>query len=294
MMESNSLGYLCCPYDRKTLVQLKLQTALETELQCYACGRSFPIKAGIARFLTEEENQLCALQKSEMEVRDRQYRAPFSSRLSTWDAPELDAVRAALGDSRGLSVLDAGCGVGRSSRAIQNAEHVSAIDFSWEGLIHFQRPPRVSVGLVQGDITRMPIRDHVFDVALSCQVLSHLPTPDLRTQFLSELVRVLKPGGRLILTAMHYSFRYRRRQIPQEAVEDGSYYYRFEADELRRLLSESFTILSLHGFWIYLPKTYWLFTALRGWRVYWDRIWRSLPLSLTYGKFFLAVCSPKP
>ena len=139
----------------------------------------------------------------------------------------------------------------------------------------------------------MPVQDRVFDIALCCQVLSHLPTVDLRSDLLRELARVLKPDGRLILTTMHYSFRYRRRLIPQEAEDNGSFYHRFEVSELRELLSERFTIRSLRGYWIYLPKTYWLFMALGSWRGYWDRIWRNLPLSLTYGKYLLAVCSPK-
>jgi len=79
---------------------------------------------------------------------------------------------------------------------------------------------------------------------------------------------------------MHYSFRYRRRQTPQEAEEAGSFYHRFEVSELCDLLAERLTIRSLHGYWIYLPKTYWLFIWLGRWRPYWDRIWRNLsPLS---------------
>jgi SAM-dependent methyltransferase len=297
MTESDLLSLLCCPQDHSVL-RLQVKESAETEvpggeLQCSACGNTFPIDSGIPRFLTAQQNQLSALQKTEMEARDNDYRASLNSQVDAWHAPEFDAIRAALGDSTGLSLLDAGCGVGKFNRAIRNAEHVLAIDFSWEALIRFQRPACASLGLVQSDITRMPIRDRVFDVALSCQVLSHLPTPDLRSQFLSELARVLKPGGRLILTAMHYSFRYRRRQIPQEAMKDGSFYHRFEVEEFRELLSERFRILSLHGYWIYLPKTYWLFRALGKKNAYWDRIWRSLPLSLTYGKYLLAVCSPK-
>jgi ubiquinone/menaquinone biosynthesis C-methylase UbiE/uncharacterized protein YbaR (Trm112 family) len=296
-MESSLLSSLCCPQDHGVL-SLHIMESTEAEvlggaMQCGVCGCAFPIDSGIPRFLTAQRNDLCALQKIEMEARDNEYRASLNSHVDAWHAPEFDAIRAALGDSCGLSILDAGCGVGKFNRAIRNAECVLAIDFSWEALIRFQRPGCASLGLMQSDVTRMPVRDHVFDVALSCQVLSHLPTPDLRSQFLSELARVLKPGGRLILTAMHYSFRYRRRQIPQEATKDGSFYHRFEVEEFRELLSERFSILSLHGYWIYLPKTYWLFLALGTKNAYWDRIWRSLPLSLTYGKYLLAVCSPK-
>jgi ubiquinone/menaquinone biosynthesis C-methylase UbiE/uncharacterized protein YbaR (Trm112 family) len=294
-MDGTLLARLCCPNDHG---QLALKAAapaesegIEGQLHCCVCGCSYPIEAGIPRFLTARQNNLCALQKSEMSVRDNAYRAG-SGVMDAWHAPEFDSVRAALGDCLGLSVLDAGCGVGKFTPMIKNADCFMGVDFCWEGLIRFQKPACLT-GLVQGDVTRMPIQDHVFDIALCCQVLSHLPTPTLRSDLLNELARVLGPNGRLILTAMHYSFRYRRRLIPQEAEEGGSFYHRFEVSELRDLLSERFTIRALHGYWIYLPKTYWLFMALGTWRAYCDRIWRNLPLSLKYGKYLLAVCSPK-
>jgi ubiquinone/menaquinone biosynthesis C-methylase UbiE/uncharacterized protein YbaR (Trm112 family) len=297
MMKNNFMSCLCCPQDHGPLGLHATQSAAndrpEGELLCSQCGCVFPIDSGIPRFVTAQQNELCALQRIEMEARDNAFRAGLNSQVDAWHAPEFDAIRAALGDTRGLSILDAGCGVGKFSSAIRNADQLLAIDFSWEGLIRFQKPARVAVGLVQGDVTRMPVRDRVFDVALSCQVLSHLPTAELRSEFLNELRRVLKPGGRLILTTMNYSFRYRRKKIPQESHADGSFYHRFEVTELSDLLSERFTIQSLHGYWIYLPKTYSLFMALGKWKAYWDRIWRRLPLSLTYGKYLLAVCSPK-
>jgi uncharacterized protein YbaR (Trm112 family)/ubiquinone/menaquinone biosynthesis C-methylase UbiE len=297
-VDGNLLNCLCCPHDHGQLVLRTIASragdATEAELQCSVCRRAYPIEAGIPRFLSEHQNELCALQKSEMDIRDREYRTGSRGRVDAWHAPELDAVRAALGDCRGLSLLDAGCGVGKFTRIVKNPDRFLGIDFSWEGLVHFQKPSGGTVGLVQGDVTRMPVQSHVFDVALSCQVLSHLPTAELRSRFLGELARVLKSDGRLILTAMHYSFRYRQKMIPQEAEENGSFYHRFEVPELRELLTERFAIRSLHGYWIYLPKTYRIFMALGSWRAYWDRIWRNLPLSLRYGKYLLAVCSPKP
>jgi ubiquinone/menaquinone biosynthesis C-methylase UbiE/uncharacterized protein YbaR (Trm112 family) len=296
-VESILLNRLCCPYDHTQFILQEKATsgvaALGETLLCPSCSRTFPIESGITRFLSSKDNELCPLQRSELEARDNEYRAGHSAGIDAHYAPEFDAIRAALGACRGLSVLDAGCGVGKFHSAVRDADLFLGLDFSWEGLIRFQNPKCSCTGLVQGDVTRMPLRDRVFDVAMSCQVLSHLPTSELRAQHLSELARVLKPKGRLILTTMHYSFRYRRRGIPQEAAENDSFYHRFEVAELRDLLSERFTIRLLHGYWIYLPKTYRLFVALGTWRMYWDRIWRSLPLSLIYGKYLLAVCSPK-
>ncbi len=305
-MNSALLQLLRCPRDcGPLLVNLtkaehrtngNQQAAPGGALRCLACGCEIPIEAGIPRFVTREHNDLCALQQSEMEVRDRDYRPACEEirrRLEPADVPEFDAVRAALGDCRGLRVLDAGCGTGKFSPAIRNANFFLGVDLSWEGLRHFQKPARAACVLIQADATRLPVASGLFDVALSCQVLSHLPTLDLRSRLVDEMARVLNPGGRLILTAMHYSFRYRDRHRPQEGVEGCSYFHRFEAEELRGLLSARFNVLSLRGYWIYLPKTYRLFVALGKWKAYSDRLLRSLPLSLTYGKYLLAVCTPK-
>ena len=284
-MDRELLSRLCCPNDRG---------ALEFDarrLLCAICGSCFPLEHGIPRFLTAERNELCRLQIAEMRARDRSYAAGGGC-LGGADSPEFDALKFALEDCRGLSVLDAGCGVGKFSPLVKRADYLLGVDFSWEGLLRFQEPT-CPTGLLQADATRLPLQDHTFDVALCCQVLSHLPTHQHRIALLRELARVLKPNGRLVLTVMHYSFRYRLKAIPQEAEEWGTFYHRFEVPELRELLSNSFTIQRLHGYWIYLPKTYWLFMALGPWRGYWDRLWRNRPLSLKYGKYLLAMCSPK-
>jgi len=296
-MDDRILSLLACPKDHGRLVLSATSSsatdAMEGQLHCVVCDNAYPIDSGIPRFLTAEQNDLSHLQRSEMALRDRGYLAGQGAEIDAWHAPEFDALKVAVGNCGGLAVLDAGCGVGKFNSIIKHADLHLGVDFSWEGLVRFQKPSQVRTGLIQGDVTQMPIQDNTFDLALSLQVLSHLPTVDLRANLLSELARVVKPDGRMIITVLHYSFRYRRRMIPQESEEDESFYHRFEVAELRDLLSTQFTIRKLHGYWIYLPKTYRLFMALGKWRGYWDRIWRTRPLSLTYGKYLLAVCSPK-
>ncbi len=50
---------------------------------------------------------------------------------------------------------------------------------------------------VFGDGMRLPFVDGSFDTALLAEVLEHVPEPD---RMVSELARVLRPGGRLLLT----------------------------------------------------------------------------------------------
>jgi SAM-dependent methyltransferase len=68
--------------------------------------------------------------------------------------------------------------------ALRNAELAGAAD-------------RVEV--CDGDARRLPFSDASFDVALSNFVLHELDTPAERAQMLSEITRVLKPGGRVAL-----------------------------------------------------------------------------------------------
>jgi SAM-dependent methyltransferase len=57
---------------------------------------------------------------------------------------------------------------------------------------------------------RLPFEDASFDTVLSSQVAEHVPQPGA---FLSELVRVLRPSGRLILTV---PFSYRIHSEPND------------------------------------------------------------------------------
>src|SRR4051812_18428620 len=52
---------------------------------------------------------------------------------------------------------------------------------------------------VQGSADHLPFPDENFDAAVSVEMLEHLP-PEKRDAAVSELVRVVRPGGRVIIT----------------------------------------------------------------------------------------------
>lgn len=79
---------------------------------------------------------------------------------------------------------------------------------------------------VVGDALRLPFPAEAFDTVLLIQVLEHVPNPP---DALSEIRRVLAPGGRLILTAPQY---WRVHEEPHD-------YYRFTRFGLAHLIRES-------------------------------------------------------
>ena len=118
-------------------------------------------------------------------------------------ALEEPVVREALGDVAGLSVLDLGCGTGRHSVWLARAgATVTGVDFS-EGMLEEARrkPGAETVRFLAHDLHQpLPFADGVFDRVVSGLVLEHLHELDA---FFAESRRVLRPGGRAVVSAMH-------------------------------------------------------------------------------------------
>lgn len=100
-----------------------------------------------------------------------------------------------------LDVADIGCGEGYLTvEAARWARRVVGIDRSDEVLERAKAlAARRHVGNVEwkkGDLAHLPLRDASMDVALLSQALHHATTPE---EALAEAVRVLKPGGRLLV-----------------------------------------------------------------------------------------------
>jgi malonyl-CoA O-methyltransferase len=118
-------------------------------------------------------------------------------------ALEEPIVAAALGEVAGLRVLDLGCGTGRHALRLAAAgAKVTALDLS-PGMLQEARAKAGTLDLDfrLHDLTQpLPFPEAAFDLAVSGLVLEHLEDLDA---FFRELARVLKPGGRAVVSAMH-------------------------------------------------------------------------------------------
>ena len=109
-----------------------------------------------------------------------------------------------MGDVAGKDVLDAACGTGRYALLLAEAgARVAGIDSSEEMLALARRKADQlgsSVDLRHGDVARLPFPDDSFDLAVCALAFCHLP--DIGAA-VAELARVLRSGGRLVISDFH-------------------------------------------------------------------------------------------
>lgn len=123
--------------------------------------------------------------------------------FATWKQPTAFA-RLIDGLATGAHVLDLGCGQGTVLTQLARYRpdlHLTGLDIEPAG-------EAVGYRQVSGDACNLPFQDGDFDLVFSRQVIEHIPNA---MQMVKEMVRVLKPGGRVYIdcpdvrNAMHWS-----------------------------------------------------------------------------------------
>jgi SAM-dependent methyltransferase len=129
----------------------------------------------------------------------------------------------------GIQILDAGCGSGRNMMELAEFGEVTGLELA-DASVEAARDRGVGE-VVAGSVDEMPFADDSFDLAVSLDVIEHLPDEH---QSLSELRRVVKPGGMLVVTVPAYRWlwsdhdivnhhyrRYTRAMLEQAAARAG-------------------------------------------------------------------------
>jgi 2-polyprenyl-3-methyl-5-hydroxy-6-metoxy-1,4-benzoquinol methylase len=174
----------------------------------------------------------------------------------------------------GKSVLDFGCGSGYGTALI--AEHcfaVVGIDISEEAICYAKEHysvPRLSFShIAKIEDASLPFAVESFDVVLSFQVIEHIQAVDL---YLSEIRRVLKPGGLVIFSTPDRASRLFSFQKPWNVWHINEY----SALQLQTLLKTFFNnveVLQMGGKPEMIDIELRRITAMK---------WLSLPLTLPF------------
>ncbi len=170
-------------------------------------NHSFPVKGGIPRLLPPDLMAIYEGSDSDC-VRARTYRSfgfewshfarqfPEYRRNFQWyleplaDAPLL-----------GRRVLDAGCGMGRHTvHFSRDGAEVVAVDASLAIEAAAANGRDASALFLQADVLKLPLASRSFDLVSCLGVLHHIEDT---AGALAELVRVLRPGGSLLVYLYH-------------------------------------------------------------------------------------------
>jgi SAM-dependent methyltransferase len=132
-------------------------------------------------------------------------------------------------------VIDLGCGTSPyKDDILQVATRYIGVD--WQHGVHDQRNVDVFADLTQ----RLPFEEAYADTVVAFQVMEHLPEPAF---FLAECFRILKPGGRLLVTV---PFMWLVHEAPRD-------FYRYTRYGLEYLLAQQrFTEIAVEevsGYW---------------------------------------------
>ncbi len=122
-------------------------------------------------------------------------------RSNRWRATVRQRVPWTIGDTDlGQHVLELGPGPGLTTELMQaSVAQLTALELDPKLASSLaSRLCGSNVRVVEGDAADMPFADAEFSGTVSFTMLHHVPSPELQDKVLSEVFRVLKPGGFLV------------------------------------------------------------------------------------------------
>ena len=164
-------------------------------------------------------------------------------------------------DLRGKRILEVGAGTGRDSFYMaQDGAELVLLDYSMNSLKIIRRllPNTDHISAVGGDAFSLPFPDGSFDAVFHQGLLEHFREPEAR-RLLEENIRVLKPGGLLVVDVpqrWHIYTVIKHVLIALNAWFAG-WEREFSVAELRKLLKELGTQpVDAYGEWMYPSLVY--------------------------------------
>lgn len=145
--------------------------------------------------------------------------------------PYVEAARIVRGN-----VLEIGCGWGRGLELLTKAaDHYTGIDKNQDLIAALSVEYRNATFIAANIPPLTKLADNTFDYIVTFQVIEHIDNDDL---FIREAHRVLKPGGKLLLTTVNKTFSLSRN--PWHVRE-------YDANGLKSLMTTYFSSIETRG-----------------------------------------------
>lgn len=175
----------------------------------------------------------------------------------------------------GDRVLDLGCGNGRLFKLFENKNiEYFGIDVS-EKMIEIAKKNYPQGKFLVADVLNLPFPQNYFNEVFAIALLHHIPSESLRLQSLSEIKRVLKPEGLLIISVWN-AWKAKNKSNLLKVIKYGFlkiigkskldfkdvliplkkgpilYYHFFTLRELKKIIKKS--NFKINKFWIIIKK----------------------------------------
>jgi len=166
-----------------------------------------------------------------------------------------------LGSIRAQKLLDVGCEAGWITiKLAQKGAMVTAIDLIEEPIAELRRQVRgqkLNLKLMVADATKMPFKPNSFDIILATEVIEHITRLE---KFVTGAFRVLKPGGKLLVTFPNENLRQKLYPIVslfgiKAEVENQVTLNNFRSEKILNLFAQKFTLIKFYRLPWFLPIT---------------------------------------
>ena len=213
---------------------------------CGKCHRQFCIDNGILRMYEYIDDDV------QVEVKARDIEAyKYDKRLEKRLTTEINPTLSMIGSVKDKDIIEYGCGTGRfTTRLAKNAKTIIASDISLESLRILQNKildkNLTNIALVHADGVQLNFIENSFDIALSLQVLEHIPHKWQRTKLYNSIYKILRPGGECIHSVYFYDMRQRIRNKSKIGKHSNGIFFRYyTVTELRSELEPYFDKLNI-------------------------------------------------
>lgn len=138
-------------------------------------------------------------------------------------------------EKRECMIVDLGCGTGELVQVIHDERPEAlliGVDFAEEAIKRAEVLQGQNVDFLRADVTKTGLTPNNFDYVVTSEVLEHLEEPK---KLIEEAARLLKPGGKLILTTPF------QNHIPSE-----EHIWSFDYYDVKQMLA-----LYFKDFWVF-------------------------------------------
>ncbi len=204
-MKQSLINYLCCPVNHDNLKLLNIATNEYSEI----IDGKLVSSAGLTYLITNGIPNLIPISQ-ELGINNSHYKTISESYVTILNKIGIDAYEIAKMDSLRFSiysktktlcdkylngvVLEIGAGGN-----YLKGSFLSRYD-EWISLDYDLRSESIDL---RGDGQQLPFKNEMFDTIISIDVLEHIPNPE---KFVSEILRVIKPGGTVILSTPFFFY----------------------------------------------------------------------------------------